>query len=200
MERIKVGVLALQGAFSEHISALKKCGVSVSQIKLPGQLEDVDGLIIPGGESTAMIKLMKKYKFYEPLDNFFKKKKPIFGTCAGLIILAKEIVGEKSGFGYININVERNAYGRQIDSFEEFLDLNLNNGTTDSVKFKSIFIRAPKISGLAKDVKILARLKEEAVLAQSNNVLVCAFHPELTQDLRIHKYFIEMIKNSKREN
>ena len=166
MERIKVGVLALQGAFSEHISALKKCGVSVTQIKLPGQLEDVDGLIIPGGESTAMSKLMKKYNFFEPLDIFFKKKKPIFGICAGLIILAKEIDGEKSGFGYININVERNAYGRQIDSFEELLDLNLNNGTTDSVKFKSIFIRAPKISGLAKDVKVLARLKEEVVLAQ----------------------------------
>ncbi len=200
MERIKVGILALQGAFSEHESAVQRCGASSIQVRTPGQLEEIDGLIIPGGESTAIEKLMKKYGFYKPLDDFYKKKKPIFGTCAGLIILAENIDGEDSGTGYININVERNAYGRQIDSFEEFLDLDLDNGSGGSVKFKSIFIRAPKISGSGEDVKILARLKEETVLAQQKNILVCAFHPELTEDLRIHKYFIEMIKNSKREN
>ena len=200
MDRIIAGVLALQGAFTEHESAIKKCGAPVVQIRTPGQLEEIDGLIIPGGESTTIEKLMKKYKFYKPLDDFYKKKKPIFGTCAGLIILAKNIDGEDSGPGYININVERNAYGRQKDSFEEFLDLNLNNGSGSSAKFKSIFIRAPKISGLGEDIKILAKFKEEAVLARYNNILVCAFHPELTEDLRIHKYFIEMIKNSKRED
>jgi 5'-phosphate synthase pdxT subunit len=200
MDRIKVGILALQGAFIEHESAVQKCGASSIQVRTPGQLEEIDGLIIPGGESTTIEKLMKKYKFYRPLDDFYKKKKPIFGTCAGLIILAENIDGKDSGLGYININVERNAYGRQIDSFEEFLDLDLDNGSDDSIKFKSIFIRAPKISGSGEDVKILAKLKGETVLAQYKNILVCAFHPELTEDLRIHKYFIEMIKNSKREN
>lgn len=200
MERITIGVLALQGAFQEHIEALKKCGVRAKEIRLPGQLEEIDGLIIPGGESTTMAKLMKEYKFYRPLDDFYNKKKPIFGTCAGMIMLAKNIDGENSGLGYINIDVERNAYGRQIESFEESLDLSLNNGSGSSDRFKSIFIRAPKISGSGKDIKVLARFKQEAVLVQDNNILACTFHPELTDDLRIHKYFIEMIKNLKREN
>jgi len=169
MERIKVGVLALQGAFREHIEMLQKCGVRASEIRLPGQLEKIDGLIIPGGESTTMVKLMKEYRFYKPLDDFYNKNKPIFGTCAD---------------------------GRQVESFEELLDLGLNKG---SGKFKSVFIRAPKISGLGEDIKILARFKQEAVLVQHNNILACAFHPELTEDLRIHKYFIEMIKNLKGE-
>ncbi len=200
MDRINVGVLALQGAFSEHIEALKKCGVSAIEIRMPGQLEEIDGLIIPGGESTTMAKLMKKYKFYKPLDEFYNKKKPIFGTCAGLIILAKNIDGKNTGLGYINIDVERNAYGRQIDSFEELLDLSMNNGSGANGKFKSIFIRAPRISGLGEDIKILARFNQEAVLVQYNNILACAFHPELSGDLRIHKYFIDMIENLRREN
>src|SRR4030042_6776335 len=123
---VKVGVLSLQGAFKEHITRLKECGVSVVEVRFPEQLKDVDGLIIPGGESTTINKLLKKYKFKESLDKFNREHKPIFGTCAGLILLAKNIEGEDKGLGYIDIEVRRNAYGSQVDSFEELLDISLD--------------------------------------------------------------------------
>ncbi|HEY4696240.1 MAG TPA: pyridoxal 5'-phosphate synthase glutaminase subunit PdxT [Candidatus Hydromicrobium sp.] len=196
---IRVGVLSLQGAFKEHLTRLEECGVSAVEVRFPEQLDRIDGLIIPGGESTTINKLLKKYKFKESLDKFYREHKPIFGTCAGLILLAKNIEGEDKNLGYIDIEVRRNAYGRQVDSFEELLDISFDqNG--NGRKFKSIFIRAPKILSAGKKVVVLARLKEEMVLVRDNNVMVCAFHPELTDDLRIHKYFINMIKNYKGEN
>src|SRR3989304_10288296 len=134
------GRLSLQGAFKEHITRLKECGVSTVEVRFPEQLDGIDGLIIPGGESTTINKLLKKYKFKDSLDKFYREHKPIFGTSAGLILLAKNIDGEDKGLGYIDIEVRRNAYGRQVDSFEELLDISLDqNG--NGRKFKSIFIR-----------------------------------------------------------
>jgi len=196
---IIAGVLSLQGAFKEHINKLRECGVSAVEVRFPEQLEKIDGLIIPGGESTTINKLLEIYKFKDNLDKFNSKHKPIFGTCAGLILLAKNIEGEDKGLDYIDIKVRRNAYGRQADSFEELLDLSLDKGENGG-KFKSVFIRAPKIISAGKEVAILARYNEDMVLARENNVMVCTFHPELTDDLRIHKYFINMIKNYKGEN
>jgi 5'-phosphate synthase pdxT subunit len=143
--------------------------------------------------------LLKKYKFKESLDKFYRDRKPIFGTCAGLILLSKNIHGEGKGLGYIDIDVQRNAYGRQVDSFEEMLDISFNKNKNGG-KFKSIFIRAPKILNAGKKVEVLAMLKDEIVLVRDNNVIVSAFHPELTDDLRIHRYFINMIRNYKGEN
>ena len=119
MQNTVIGVLALQGAFREHINAIKKCGAKAREIKFPQQLDSVDGLIIPGGESTTIYKLIEKYDFRPALEKFYKQKKPIFGTCAGLILLAKEVKGNSFGLGYIDITVDRNAYGRQVDSFEQ---------------------------------------------------------------------------------
>src|SRR5450830_1080503 len=118
---IKIGVLALQGAFREHIYSIKKCGADAVEIKLPEQLKDVEGLIIPGGESTTINKLIKKYSFNFYLDEFYKSGKAIYGTCAGLILIAKKVTSENFGLGYIDIDVARNSYGRQIDSFEEYV-------------------------------------------------------------------------------
>lgn len=196
---IKVGVISLQGAFKEHISRLKECGISAEEVKFPEQIKDIDGLIIPGGESTTINKLLEKYKFKESLDKFYRDKKPIFGTCAGLILLAKNIEGEGRGLGYVDIGVQRNAYGRQIESFEELLDICLDNNQNGS-KFKSIFIRAPKILNVGRKVRILGKFKEDIVLVRDNNVMASTFHPELTEDLRIHQYFINMIKNIKGDN
>ena len=196
---IAVGVLSLQGAFKEHINRLKECGVSAVEVRFPEQLDKIDGLIIPGGESTTINKLLDKYKFKDKLDKFNRENKPIFGTCAGLILLAKNIEGEDKGLGYINIAVRRNAYGRQVESFEELLDISLDRYENGG-KFKSVFIRAPKIISAGKEVTVLARYKGDIVLVKENNVMVSAFHPELTDDLRIHKYFINMIKNYKGEN
>lgn len=196
---IKVGVLSLQGAFSEHVIKIRECGASAVEVRFPEQLEHIDGLIIPGGESTTINKLLKEYNFREALDKFHKEGKPIFGTCAGLIILAKNIKGEGRGLDYIDIDVIRNAYGRQVDSFEEPIDINLDGGKK-RIKFKSVFIRAPKIISTGRNVKIMAHLNGEAVLARNDNVIVSAFHPELTGDLRLHKFFINMIKNYKGEN
>mgnify|MGYP001136136614 CR=1 FL=1 len=199
---VKVGVLALQGAFREHLRAIIKCGVYAEEIKLPEQIASMNGLIIPGGESTTISKLLKKYGFKTYLDDFYRRGKPIFGTCAGLIILAKKIKGEKPkfGYGYIDIEVERNAYGRQIDSFEEFVDLNLNHNL-DGKRFRAIFIRAPKILKVGSNVKILGRVHNNIILARERNVLVSAFHPELEDDTRVHQYFVDMIKKFlKKEN
>jgi 5'-phosphate synthase pdxT subunit len=194
-----VGVLALQGAFREHIKCLEKCRVSAIEIKFPSQLDDIDALIIPGGESTTIRRLLEKYKFRNKLYRFYRDGKPIFVTCAGLILMAKNIKGEGKGLGYIDVDVERNAYGRQVDSFEELLNINLD-GKLKGRKFNSIFIRAPKILNIGDKVEVLGRFGQEAVLIRENNVIASTFHPELADDLRIHRYFINMIKNNKGEN
>jgi pyridoxal 5'-phosphate synthase pdxT subunit len=206
-----IGVLALQGAFREHMRAIKKCGANAMEIKFPQQLDSLDGLIIPGGESTTIYKLLQKYNFIPALEKFYKQKKPLFGTCAGLILLAKVVKGDSFGLGYIDIIVDRNAYGRQIDSFEQSVLLELgpahekNNlifkSGADAAdrpdKFQAVFIRAPKIEKTGEEVQILGNVDSVPVLAREENVLVCAFHPELTNDLRIHQYFIDMVIKSK---
>jgi len=193
---IIIGVLALQGAFRKHINALKKCGIGSREIRHPEQLKEIDGLIIPGGESTTIYKLLEKYKFKPALKDFFKIKKPIFGTCAGLVLLAREVHGEDFGYGFIDIVVDRNAYGRQIDSFETPLCF-LDKENLDHANFNAVFIRSPIIRKAGEKVEALSMLDGNIVLAKEDNVLVCAFHPELTDDLRVHRYFIDMIKKCK---
>jgi len=187
---IKIGVLALQGAFREHIYSIKKCGADAVEIKLPEQLKDVEGLIIPGGESTTINKLIKKYSFNFYLDEFYKSGKAIYGTCAGLILIAKKVTSENFGLGYIDIDVARNSYGRQIDSFEEYVSIDFDKDE----KFKAIFIRAPKILRAGPEVDILSKIKDNIILARQSNVLASTFHPELGDDTRIHKYFLKMIE------
>jgi len=193
---LNIGVLALQGAFREHRKALDRCGAAVTEVRLPSKLEEVDGLIIPGGESTTINNLIKKYSFRKPLDEFYVANKPIFGTCAGMIMLAKKIIGEEFGLGYINIEVQRNAYGRQIESFEKEIEINLNSAS-EPKKFNAIFIRAPKVLKAGPGVEVLSKMGRNIVLAREKNILVCAFHPELGADLSVHNYFVDMVKNSK---
>ena len=187
---IKIGVLALQGAFREHIYSIKKCGADAVEIKFPDQLNEVDGLIIPGGESTTINKLLKKYSFNLHLDEFHRAGKAIYGTCAGLILIANKVEDEDFGLGYIDIDVSRNSYGRQIDSFEEYVSLTFDKDE----KFKAIFIWAPKILRAGPDVDILSKIKDNIILARQDNVLASTFHPELQDDLRIHEYFLKMIE------
>jgi 5'-phosphate synthase pdxT subunit len=198
MDNIIVGVLALQGDFREHVEMVKMLGVEAREIRFPEQLDQVHGLIIPGGESTTINKLFDKYGFRKKLNEFYKSGKPLFGTCAGLIVLAKKAKGEERQLGLIDIDVERNAYGRQIDSFEQKISLNLNHkaGKKD---FNSVYIRAPKIIRKGDNVKVLGVHDEEIVLARQKNVLVSSFHPELTDDTRVHKYFIGMIREHIKE-
>jgi 5'-phosphate synthase pdxT subunit len=198
MDSIVVGVLALQGDFREHIEMIKLLGVETREIRFPEQLDEVDGLIIPGGESTTINKLFDKYGFRKKLHEFYESGKPLFGTCAGLIVLSKEARGEEKQLGLIDIDVERNAYGRQIDSFEQRISLNLNH-KAEKKDFNSVYIRAPKIIRKGEGVKVLGLHDDEIVLARQKNVLVSSFHPELTDDTRIHRYFIEMIREYVKE-
>jgi len=198
MDGIIVGVLALQGDFREHINMLRILGAEAREIRFPRQLDEVDGLIIPGGESTTINKLFDKYGFREKLHEFHRSGKPLFGTCAGLIVLAKKAKGEESQLGLIDIDVERNAYGRQIDSFEQKISLNLDH-KAEKKDFNSVYIRAPKIIRKSDGVKVLGMHDDEIVLARQKNVLVSSFHPELTEDTRIHRYFIGMIRENIKE-
>ncbi len=185
---MKIGVLALQGSIKEHIRMLEKCSVKALAVKSPSDLDSVSGLIIPGGESTTIGKLMKLYKLDKAIKN---KNIPIYGTCAGAILLAKDIVGEKiPKLELMDISVKRNDYGRQIDSFET--DLNILDFEKS---FKGIFIRAPVIDSIHDGVKVLAEFNNKPVMVQQGNLLVSTFHPELTNDKRVHEYFIRMVKD-----
>jgi len=186
-----IGVLALQGAFREHIKAIRKAGANAVEIKFPDDMKVLDGLIVPGGESTTISKLIEKYKFKEYLDDFYMSGKPMFGTCAGMILFAREIKDENFGLGYINIKVERNSYGRQIDSFHEFVELSFDK----TKKFEAIFIRAPRVISIGPEVDILSKINNNVILARQKNVLVSSFHPELQEDMRIHGYFLKMVLN-----
>jgi 5'-phosphate synthase pdxT subunit len=183
----KIGVLALQGDFEAHERMLAKIGAEHSQIRKREDLEKISGLIIPGGESTAMIKLMKSFDLIEPIKTFYKQGKAIFGTCAGSILLAKEIANsDQFRFGFIDMCIERNGYGRQVQSFEK--DISVKE--LGAEPFHAVFIRAPKILRCADHVKILAELDGSVVAALENNILVSTFHPEVTEDARLHKYFV----------
>lgn len=187
----KIGVLAMQGAFVEHIVALRKLGVEAELVRIPSQLDSLDGLIIPGGESTSIGKLMSSYGFVERLRELGRSGLPLFGTCAGMILLAREVVGLSiNGIGIMDIKVKRNAFGRQLDSFETFLPIS----ALGERPFPAVFIRAPVILEAGPRVEVLARLENgTAVAARQGNLLVSAFHPELTPDLRFHAYFLRIV-------
>jgi 5'-phosphate synthase pdxT subunit len=186
---MKIGVLALQGAVREHCNALKACGVEPVEVKYREQLEGIQGLIIPGGESTTVGKLLVRHGMLEPLSRMGQAGFPIFGTCTGLILLAQEITGsEQPRLGLMDIAVERNAFGRQIASFE--FDLEIDG--IEGAPFHAVFIRAPYISRVGAGVQIMARLEEKILLARQGNLLAAAFHPELTPDLRIHRFFLNL--------
>lgn len=193
---MKIGVLALQGAFIEHIKILQGLGVETAEVRLPADLADIDGLIIPGGESTTIGKLAVMYNLMEPLREFAAEK-PVWGTCAGMIFIAKEIGQDQPLLGLMDIVVERNAFGRQVDSFEVGLDVpKLNNGHVEP--FPAVFIRAPRLVSADESagVEILARLTDgTAVAAQQGRWLATSFHPELTNDGRFHRYFLSFVEN-----
>jgi pyridoxal 5'-phosphate synthase pdxT subunit len=192
---MKVGVLALQGAFREHIRTLESLGIDAVEIRLPGEIDDVDGLIIPGGESTTMRKLMVEYRFIDTVREFAAAGKPVFGTCAGLIVMADRVNGKKQDLlNLIDIDVERNAYGRQVDSREADIPCR----SLGEEPFHAVFIRAPQILGTGPGVEELARYQGQIVLAREKNILVATFHPELTGDARIHKYFLQMLHGKAR--
>lgn len=192
---MKIGVLALQGAFREHIEALRELGVEAVEVRLPEQLDGLDGLIIPGGESTAIGKLAVKYGLQEGIRRYVSEGKPVYGTCAGMIMLSKDVGMEQPLFGLMDIKVERNAFGRQLDSFETDLDI----PALGDKPFPGVFIRAPKIEDVGEGVQVLAKLDDGTpVAAQEGNIIVTAFHPELTHDLRFHRYFLAMVEAAKR--
>ena len=188
----RVGVLALQGDFAAHGKALDELSVEWQLVKTPRELAQVQGLIIPGGESTTLLKLMAPIAMRPALAQFHAEERPIFGTCAGLILLAQETIHpQQESLGFINIVAERNAYGRQIDSF-----IDLGTPLVEDLgpaPLEMVFIRAPKIATLHAGVTALARWKDEIVLARQGSVLVSSFHPELTADRRVHRYFVDMI-------
>jgi len=191
----KIGVLALQGDVREHFSAIENCGAVASEVKRLSDLENLDGLIIPGGESTTIAKLLRIFGLFEPLQKAFRSGLPVYGSCAGMILLANEIIdgtSDQETLGAIDMTVKRNAFGRQVDSFEQELLI----PEIDDKPFNAIFIRAPWIEQLGADVKSLADTTSagglvHSVLARNKTVLVSSFHPELTGDLRVHRYFID---------
>ncbi|PSL45953.1 pyridoxal phosphate synthase yaaE subunit [Salsuginibacillus halophilus] len=187
---IHIGVLALQGAVREHVKALQAEDTNVIVVKRPEQLDEIDGLVLPGGESTTMRRLIDKYNFLEPLRQFAEAGKPVFGTCAGLILMARDIDGADSGhLGLIDMTVERNAFGRQRESFETKLAV---EDVAEDVE--AVFIRAPLIIDVGEDVRVLATYGNDIVAARQGLFLTCSFHPELTADNRLHQYFAGMVR------
>ncbi|MFZ3577655.1 pyridoxal 5'-phosphate synthase glutaminase subunit PdxT [Virgibacillus sp. DJP39] len=187
-----IGVLALQGAVREHIRSIEESGAKAVEIKRTEQLNDIDGLIFPGGESTTMRRLINSYGFFEALKEFGGKGKPIFGTCAGLILMATEIEGQETGhLGLMNMKVARNAFGRQVASFEQ--ELVIKHVAED---FNAVFIRAPYILEAGPEVEVLATYQDRMVAAKQGHYLCTAFHPELTDDNRFVEYFVKMVEES----
>jgi 5'-phosphate synthase pdxT subunit len=188
---MKIGVLALQGAFIEHISIMQQLGVEASPIRLPNELNGLDGLIIPGGESTAILQLMKSFSLIQPLRELAKAGLPILGTCAGMICLTKKVSNhDMETLAVVDMVVNRNAFGRQIDSFETALPIPV----LGDKPFPAIFIRAPFIEEADAKVEILARLPGGvAVACKQEKVIATAFHPELSDDLRFHRYFLRIV-------
>lgn len=187
---MKIGVLALQGAVAEHIRSIERAGAEAVPVKRVEQLGDIDGLIIPGGESTTIGKLMRKYDFMDAIRSFSSQGKPIFGTCAGLIVLAERIQGdEEAHLKLMDITVARNAFGRQRESFETDLKV---AGIDEPVR--AVFIRAPLILEVGEGVEVLSTYNDEIVTARQGHLLAASYHPELTDDYRLHAYFIEMVR------
>ena len=187
---LEIGVLAVQGDFAEHIAVLDRLGVDAREIRLPDQLEKLDGLIIPGGESTTLSRLMSVYHLREPVALMARKGRAVWGTCAGMIMLASEITEQDPiPLGIMDIGVQRNAFGRQVDSFEQSLDL----AALGWEPFHGIFIRAPVIIRVGRGVTTLSTLEDgRPVAVQQGNLLATAFHPELTGDSRFHRFFLDL--------
>jgi pyridoxal 5'-phosphate synthase pdxT subunit len=188
---VKIGVLALQGAVREHIRSFEKLGVEAIAVKKKEQLSEIDGLVIPGGESTTIGKLMRKYDMIEPIREMHRHGKPLFGTCAGMIVLAQRIEGEEPHLGLMDITVRRNAFGRQVNSFEADIPI---KGVADD--FRAVFIRAPLITQVGENVEVLAEVNGQIVSAREGNLLCASFHPELTDDTRMHQFFADMVKEA----
>jgi 5'-phosphate synthase pdxT subunit len=188
--KMKIGVLALQGAFVEHARILQQLDVEASLVRLPKELVGLDGLVIPGGESTTISKLMADFGLMQPLRALAQAGLPILGTCAGMILLARDVGGNSvPSLGAMDIEVKRNAFGRQVDSFEADIDI----PALGAPPFHAIFIRAPIVEKVGPEVEALARLSDGTVIAARQDKLVAsAFHPELTSDLRFHRYFLEI--------
>jgi len=188
---MNIGVLALQGDFAEHITMLNHLGVEADEIRLPGQLDSLDGLIIPGGESTTIGKLAEDFKLMEPL-RAFGKSRAIWGTCAGAIFLSKDVRRHQPLLGIMDITVERNAFGRQVDSFEADLTIpDLGEGS----RYHAIFIRAPIIESVQDDARVISTLPDGRIVAAlQGKLLATSFHPELTRDTRFHQYFLSLAK------
>jgi 5'-phosphate synthase pdxT subunit len=192
---MRIGVLALQGDFALHARTLEKCGVEAVEVRKPVELNGVDGLIMPGGESTTLLKLIDAWNFAPALEKFHSAGKPIFGTCAGLIILAREVESPKQfSLGLIDVTVERNAYGRQRESFEASGTVRLDK---DPIQLEMVFIRAPRIRRVGPGVEVLAEHGGEPVMARQDRVLVATFHPELTDSTVVHRYFCDLVERSK---
>ena len=191
---MKIGVLALQGDFAEHITMLKHLKVETSEVRLPEHLQGLDGLIMPGGESTTIGKLAVAYNLMEPLQSFGQRH-AIWGTCAGAIFLSKDISCDQPLLKLMDIKVQRNAFGRQIDSFETDLDIpELKQATGTKEDYHAVFIRAPIIESVSGDAEVLATVPDgRIVAAQQGHLLATSFHPELTKDTRFHEYFLTLV-------
>jgi 5'-phosphate synthase pdxT subunit len=192
---MKIGVLALQGAFREHARMLQQLGADTVLVKLPKHLDGIEGLVIPGGESTTIGKLMREYDLLEPIRAMGQEGLPVFGTCAGMIVMAKEIEGaEEPHLGLMSVRVNRNSFGRQRESFETELDM----PAIGEEPYPAVFIRAPHVTKVGEGVDVLARYGDRIVAAREKNFLALSFHPELTDDSRIHKYFLSMVEEAKK--
>ena len=187
---MEVGVLAIQGDFAEHIAVLGKLGVTAREIRLPEQLDSLGGLIIPGGESTTLSRLMTIYNLREPIAQMAVQGHAVWGTCAGMIMLSREITEQDPvPLDVMDIGVQRNAFGRQVDSFEQDLNVNALGGAP----YHAIFIRAPVIIRVGQGVKVLSALEDKRPVAvQQGNLMATSFHPELTNDYRFHCYFLDL--------
>ena len=188
---MRVGVLALQGDFREHLFSLEECGVTPSVIRRPHELANVDALVLPGGESTAIANLARSFEMFDPLKSRIASGMPVYGSCAGMILLADRVLDAAIGqetFGGLDITVRRNAFGRQVDSFESDLEF---KGITNP-PIRAVFIRAPWVESVGQDVEVLATF-DHAVAVRQGTLLATSFHPELTGDNRIHRYFIESV-------
>ena len=187
----QVGVLALQGDFARHAAALTDLGALVVEVRAARDLEGLGGLVLPGGESGAMLRLMERTELEESIRRFYAGGGALFGTCAGLILLARRVAGpEQRSLGLLDVDVERNSYGRQIDSFETDPPWSGNGAP-----LRAVFIRAPRITRVGSSVRVLARMNGDPVLVQNGSILAASFHPELTLDLRLHRYFVEEVLN-----
>jgi len=205
---MKIGVLALQGAFREHVAAVRRLGVEAVEVRLPEQLLDCDGLILPGGETTTQRKLARNSGLWEPLRDLGKQGLPLLATCAGLIHLSRKVdlpegysrepgaeAGEKNCLGLLDVDVLRNAYGRQVFSFEALLEVRgLDRFPGASSPFPALFIRAPRITRTGPDVSVLGTWDREPVVVEQDNILALTFHPELTRDDRFHQYFLRRVE------